>query len=99
MGSMGSEMEMENEPGSTDNELRLSPGDYPFIQDWQDGANYRMTVEVTQTAPGLFRVNVATPEGAPEGEGPAPEAEAGYSEPTNSGSYPNPAVARLLGRA
>jgi hypothetical protein len=94
---MTSDMEMEAEPGATDNQLTLSLGDYVFTKEWEDGGTYRLTVEVTQTAPGVFRVDSAVPEEvAEEEQGPVETEEAGYSEATNSNSYPNPAVAKMM---
>lgn len=96
---MAEDMAVESEPGATDNQLSLSVDGNEFIKDWEDGNTYRLTVEVTQVAPGQFRVDSATPEDERENEGPAPEEEAGYEQPTNSNDYPdNPAVAKMLAK-
>lgn len=92
-------MGMEGEPGATDSELTLSQAEHPFIADWEDGQTYKLTVEVTQLAPGRFRVDTASAAATSEDEGPAEEAAAGVSEPTNSADYENPAVAKMMSRA
>lgn len=96
---MADDMTMQSEPGATDNQLTLGVDGNEFIKDWEDGNSYTLTVEVTQVAPGQFRVDKAVPEDQGENEGPAPDEAAGYEEPTNSGDYAeNPAVAKMLAK-
>lgn len=101
MGKMMAEQApaVEGETGGSDNTLTWSPGDFPVTQDWEDGEEYTVTVTIRQTAPGQAEVLTLTPKGEEGGEEEGPEAseEAGYTEPTNSNSYPsNPAVAKLM---
>lgn len=99
MDTADNDMAMEAEPGATDSQLTLSPADYAFTKDWEDGQTYKLTIEVTQVAPGQFRVDTAAPsEIASEEEGPATEEEAGYEQPTNSNTYSNPAVAKMMAK-
>lgn len=90
---------VENEAGGSDNTLTWSPGDFPETQEWEDGQEYTVTLTIRQTSPGQAEVlSMGNKEAAEAEEGPEPSEEAGVTEPTNSNSYPNPAVARLMAR-
>lgn len=95
---MNGQINVQEEAGSTDNRLSLSPGEFPEIKDWQDGTKYRLTLEVVQQSSGEF--DVVSVEDARESEAteaaPAGEAEAEPGEAEAQGGYPNPAVRRMM---
>ncbi len=95
---MNGQINVDEEPGSVDNRLSLSPGEFPQIKQWQDGSQYKLTLTVVQQSPGEFNVVSIDTAGEAEGEEAAPEtAETG--EPAGEGEeggYPNPAVRRMM---
>jgi hypothetical protein len=97
------------EPGASDNRLSLDPNDeaFGFTKDWEDGNNYRLTVEVTQVSPGEFEVTGASEAPKEEGEEAMPDKEGAMGEAgespeldrstTGGDGYRNPAIAKIMG--
>lgn len=98
---MNGSLNTQEEPGSTDNRLSLSPGDYPFVKDWEDGQEYTLTIKVQQQTSGEFAVVSAEPqEEAPAEETPAEDTGEAIEETPppgkQGGMNRNPAMARLM---
>ena len=60
---------MDSEAGASDNRLSLSVGDFPFINNWEDGKEYDIKLTVAQQSNGEFTVVDAS-----ECESPAEDA-------------------------
>ncbi len=94
---MNGQINVQEEAGSTDNRLSLSPGEFPQIKDWEDGSKYTVTLTVVQQSPGEFDVVSVDTAGEAEAEEAAPEAQAEPAgEGEGEGGYPNPAVRRMM---
>ena len=89
---------MTDQAGELDNRLSLSVGDFPVIEDWEDGKSYIVTMEIKQVSPGEFEPVTMISSKAKSDEEEAPSAEKGAKEadganvPTSS----NPAVQRQI---
>ena len=79
--------------GMVDNRLSLDPNQFPFLQDWEDGEEYPVTIDgnkftAKQISAGEFELSSADAENAQEDAAPGEEAEP-------AGKYKNPAVSSL----
>lgn len=90
---------MNDEAGAAEERLSLTPSKYPFVEDWEDGQTYTITLKVQQISPGEFQVMSATTpgDGTPEEPGTETQPEA---EPNNEETPPpgpvNPAVRGMM---